>query len=176
MAEAKEPSPVKLIVGAIFANGGILIKAEKELRRKFGPLDFTSPVMPFDRTKYYEEEMGPNLKRKFFSFQKLISPKQLAAIKFYTNRLEKRLSLKKDKPSRSINLDPGYISGSKLVLATCKNYSHRIYLDKGVFAEVTLHFQGGTFVPWPWTYPDYKTSEYIRCFNVIREIYLKQLQ
>ena len=209
MAKGVRPSPVKLICGAIFASEGVLIKAEKELRRKFGPLDFTSPLMRFERTKYYEEEMGPNLKRKFFSFQRLISPQQLAAIKFYTNRLEKRFGLKKDNPSRSINpspvlpslrsglskdtetkskcridsernrsinLDPGYISGSKLVLATCKNYSHRIYLDKGIYAEVTLHFQDATFKPWPWTYPDYKSEGYIQSFNKIREIYLKQLK
>ena len=176
MAKSKKPLPVKLLIGAIFASEGILIRAEEKLRRKFGPLDFESPIMPFDCTKYYEKEMGPNLRRQFFSFQRLISPGELAAIKLYTNRIEKRLSRAKDKPSRTINLDPGYISASKLVLATCKNYSHRIYLDKGVFAEVTLHFRDGTFLPWPWTYPDYKSKGYIQSFNTIREIYLKQLR
>ena len=175
MAEIKKPSLVKPIVGAIFSSEGILIKAKVNLEKKFGPLDFESSIVPFNSTKYYEKEMGPGLLRQFLSFQRLINPQDLAAIKLYTNRLEKRLSCRQDRFSRKINLDPGYICASKLVLATCKNYSHRIYLDKGVFAEVSLHFRQGTFIPWPWTYPDYKTSEYVRCFNAIREIYLKQL-
>lgn len=175
MAEAKRPSPVKLIIGVIFPSEGVLIKAKQRLKKKFGPLDFESPIMPFDCSKYYEKEMGSNLLRQFLSFQRLISPQELTAIKLYTNRLEKRLSRQKHQPSRTINLDPGYISASKLVLATCKNYSHRIYLDKGIFAEVTLCFHDGAFKPWPWTYPDYKSQGYIQSFNSIRQMYMKQL-
>ena len=176
MAKAVRPSPVKLILGAIFASEGVLIKAEAQLKRKFGPIDFASPIIPFNFTKYYEEEMGLGLLRKFFSFQKLINPNQLATIKSYTNRLEKRLSLKKDNLGRTINLDPGYISLSKLVLATWKNYAHRIYLDKGIFAEIALHFQDESFQPWPWTYPDYKSKAYLQVFKAIRQIYLTQLK
>ncbi len=179
MAELNRPSPVKLLIGAIFASEGILIKARVMLERKFGPLDYRSPIMPFDYTGYYSREMGMQLKRQFFSFKKLINPQDLAAIKVYTNRLEKRFSRRQDnlarKMVRRINLDPGYISRAKLVLATCKNYAHRIYLNKGIYAEVTLHFQDGTFVPRPWTYPDYRTQSYIREFNTIRRLYLKQL-
>ena len=175
MAKPKKPSPVKLIVGAITSSEGILIKAKVNLEKKFGPLDFENSIVPFNFTKYYEKEMGPGLLRQSFSFQRLINPQNLAAIKLYTNRLERRLSRKQDRFSRKINLDPGYICASKLVLATCKNYSHRIYLDKGVFAEVTLNFREGTFLPRPWTYPDYKTKGYIQSFNKIREIYLQQL-
>ena len=174
MAEAEKPSQVKLIIGAIFASEGILIEAKVRLEKKFGPVDFQSSFMPFNCTKYYEKAMGPALLRQFLSFQRLINPRQLSAIKLYTNRLEKGLSCTKDRPSRTINLDPGYISASKLVLATCKNYAHRIYLDKGIFAEVTLHFRSGTFTPWPWTYPDYKSKDYIQGFNMIRGMYLKQ--
>ena len=191
MAKSRRPLRVKLVLGAIFASEGILIKAKAGLKEKFGPLDFKSPIMSFDYTKYYEQEMGPKLLRQFFSFQRLIDPEQLAAIKLYTNRLEKELSRVKNRPSRTINpstllridsernrninLDPGYITAAKLVLATCKDYSHRIYLNRGIYAEVTLDFHDGTFMPSPWAYPDYKTSEYIRSFNAIREIYLKQL-
>ena len=178
MAEAKRASQVKLIIGAIFASEGILIAAKKRLEKKFGPVDFQSSSIFFNCTKYYEKAMGPALLRQFLSFQRLINPRQLSAIKLYTNRLEKGLSRAKARSERvmirRVNLDPGYISASKLVLATCKNYSHRIYLDKGIFAEVTLHFRSGTFTPWPWTYPDYKSKDYIQGFNMIREIYLKQ--
>jgi len=175
MAEAQKPSPVKLLIGAIFSCEGILIKAKVRLAKKFGPLDFQSPIVPFNYTKYYEKEMGAGLLRQFLSFRRLISAQQLPAIKLYTNRLEKRLSRAQNRPSRRINLDPGYISAPKLVLATCKDYSHRIYLDKGVYAEVTLHFQEGAFIPRPWTYPDYRSKGYIQSFNTIRDIYLKQL-
>ncbi len=182
MAEAQTPSPVKLIIGAIACSEGILIKASLHLAKEFGPIDFRSPLMPFSYTKYYEKEMGPNLLRQFFSFQRLIDPRKLAKIKLYTNRLEKRLSRTQNNSrtinperSRRINLDPGYISCAKLVLATCKDYSHRIYLERGVYAEVTLHFQDGTFLAQPWTYPDYRSKEYIQNFTKIREIYLRQL-
>ncbi len=175
MAEAKRPSPVKLIIGTIFSSEDILIKAKIILQKRFGPLDFESVIMPFNCTQYYQSQMGPNLLRQFLSFQRLINPQKLAVIKLYTNRLEKGLSRQNGKFRRKINLDPGYLCCSKVVLATCKNYSHRIYLDKGIYAEVTLHFQDGTFAPWPWTYPDYKTNGYIQNFNAIRKIYLKQL-
>lgn len=174
MAEAKRPSPVKLIIGVISSSEGVLIKAKQRLKKKFGPLDFESPLMPFDCTKYYEQEMGPNLLRQFLSFQRLIQPEKLAEIKLYTNRLERALTSRQKGPTRAINLDPGYIEASKLVLATCKNYSHRIYLNRGIFAEVTLHFHDGTFKPYSWTYPDYKTAGYIQSFNTIRAIYMKQ--
>lgn len=175
MAEAIKPSPVKLIIGAIFASEGILIKARQRLERKFGPVDFQSPAIPFDFTDYYRQEMGPNLTRRFFSFQRLIRPEELAGIKLYTNRLEKQFSPGGNKLFRTINLDPGYMSQAKLVLASCKNYYHRIYLGKSVFAEITLYFQDGAFKFHPWTYPDYKSASYIKSFTTIREIYRKQL-
>jgi hypothetical protein len=176
MAKTKKPLPVKLIVGAIFASEGVLIQARRLLAKRFGPLDFESGIFSFDCTDYYEQEMGPGLKRRFLSFKRLINPASLSAIKLYTNKLEERLSRDRSAPQRKINLDPGYISASKLVLATCKNYSHRIYLDKGIYAEVTLQFHKGTFCSFPWTYRDYKTQGYIQAFNAIREAYLRQLK
>ncbi|MBN3039078.1 MAG: DUF4416 family protein [Candidatus Omnitrophica bacterium] len=175
MACASKPSPVKLVVGTIFSSEGVLIKAKKKLENRFGPVDFASEIMAFDFTDYYEKEMGKNLKRQFLSFEKLVWPSQLWHIKRYTNRLERDLRGPASGHSRNINLDPGYIAASKLVLATCKNYSHRIYLDKGIYAEVTLSFRDGVFEPWPWTYPDYRSDRYIHCFNTIRELYLKQI-
>ena len=106
----------------------------------------------------------------------MIYPQQLPGIKLYTNRLEKRFSQNKKGPSRQINLDPGYICAAKLVLATCKDYAHRLYLGEGIYAEATLRFENGTFRAWPWTYPDYQTPEYTRIFQHIRTLYLKQLK
>ena len=174
MAKACRPSPVKLVAGALFADEGILLKAQGNLRRRFGAIDFTSRIIPFNFTRYYAEEMGENLLRCFISFKKLISPDSLADIKIYTNNLEKRSS--KGSKGRRINLDPGYLSAARLVLASCKDYAHRIYLKQGVYAEVTLYFQNGRFRAYPWTYPDYQSQGYLHAFNQIRSLYLKQLK
>ena len=120
--------------------------------------------------------MGRGLKRRFYSFSESIKPDRLVDIKLLTNEIEDRFSRSADFPSRRINLDPGYISPAKLVLASTKNYSHRIYLAKGIYAEVTLYFEKGTFHSFPWTYPDYKSKEYLEIFNKIRGGYLKILK
>lgn len=173
MAKAHNPSVVKLITGILFSNAEVLTKAKVKLTRKFGPIEYESKILAFTYTDYYQEEMGAHLKRQFIGFAKLICPGEIAKIKCFTNALEETLS--KGSKGRVINLDPGYLTLAKLVLATCKNYSHRIYLEKGVFAEVTLQFQKGEFLTQPWTYPDYKTPEYLEALGVLREKYLAQL-
>jgi hypothetical protein len=172
MGEVKVPAEVKLILGMIFKDKTILTKAEKLLFRRFGKIDFESPLIPFLYSNYYKGEMGKDLKRKFISFQKLINPESISQVKIFTNKIEKRLSLR---GKRQINLDPGYISASKLVLASTKNYSHRLYLKRGIYGEVTLSYREKNFCPLPWTYPDYKTDKYLEIFGQIRKIYLKQL-
>ncbi len=163
--------PPKLIMGMIFQDKDICIKAEKALRRKFGRIDFESKMMNFNHTRYYEKEMGENLLRKFVSFRRLINAERLADIKRFTNKLEWRFSID---ARRRINLDPGYLDANKLVLATTKDWAHRIYLKKGIYAELTLHFQNSSFQSWEWTYPDYRTRDYIDIFNQIRKIYLEK--
>lgn len=141
------------------------------LQKKFGRIDYYSLILNFDYTGYYYKEMGRPLKRAFISFQELTGEDKLADIKLYTNRLEKHFSVK---GKRSINIDPGMLNLAKLILATTKDYSHRIYLNKGIFAEVTLCYRSGSFRPWPWTYPDYRSEQCIAIFNSIRNIYISQ--
>lgn len=167
------PPPVKLIIGFIAQEKGLFLELEKILKRKFGPIDFKSQELSFIHTQYYEEEFGDNLSKNFISFEKLIDRKKLAFIKIYTNDLESKFS---KKGRRRINIDPGYLTDSKLVLATTKNYSHRIYLEKGIFAETTLFYKDRQFNPWPWTYPDYKSEEYLKILGHIRSLYMKQLK
>lgn len=171
MGKIRKVSPVKLITGIIFKDEDLRIEAEKALRRRFGQLDFESEIMNFDYTDHYEQEMGKNLSRKFISFKRLIKPEKLAGIKRFTNNLESRFSLG---GKRKINLDPGYLDANKLVLATTKDWGHRIYLGKGIYAEVTLYFQNKTFKSWEWTYPDYRGEDYIRIFNALRKDYLER--
>lgn len=164
--------PVKLIAGCIFRDERVLDKARRLLESKFGSIDFESPAIPFTHTGYYEREFGKGLKRKFVSFKKLISPSRLAGIKAISNSIERRLSTG---PNRLINIDPGYLDYAKLILASTKDYNHRVYVGKGIFAEITLSYQGNSFKPWDWTYPDYKSQEYIDIFNAIRRIYAGQV-
>lgn len=163
---------VKLIVGMIADTASIFKKAAQHLERSYGPIDYTSDVVPFDKTSYYEEEMGPELKRHFISFRRLIRPDKLILVKRHTNKLELKLSHNRKK--RTINLDPGYLDYGKLVLATTKDHQHRLYLGKGIFGEVTLRYTNGSFATWEWTYPDYASPEYIMIFNQIRTIYQQQ--
>jgi len=173
VGKIKEVRPVKLIVGMIAGREELFELSQTELSSKFGMIDYESEILPFVHTDYYEKEMGKHLKRRFVSFQKPFDPEKLAEIKLFTNQLEEKFSLE---DNRQINLDPGYLSLSKLVLATTKDYSHRIYLREGIYAEVTLYYQDKTFKPYPWTYPDYKTKDYQEVFSQIRQIYLEQLR
>lgn len=171
MGLAREARPVKLIVGMIAPREELFVAARRELTAAYGQVDHTSPIWPFDFTAYYIQEFGENLLRQFLSFVELIDPARLAEVKAYTNALEQEHSLQ---GRRQINLDPGYVDLSKLVLATTKNHQHRIYLGQGIYAEVTLRYTNKSFRPWQWTYPDYRTDHYVQFFNQVRETLLQQ--
>jgi len=173
----KEPNPVKLIVGILAANYQCLHSAAHALTDKFGNADFTSEVWPFDQTDYYKEQMGPRILRQFVSIDRLIHPEKLAKIKLRTNKLEQKLAKTLGIPvSRPVNLDPGIIEPSKLVLGTTKNYSHRIYIGRKMYAEVTLIFNKGSWQPLDHTYPDYRQQCYFDFFDKVRTRLLEQLK
>jgi len=173
MGQVKKHPPVKLIAGLIFKDKLSLDRARAALKRRFGEIDFESQVLAFNLTDYYKKEFGEDLKKSFVSFKKLVDPARLTSIKIATNKIEKRLS---KGPRRLVNIDPGYLDLAKLILASTKDYIHRIYLGRGIFAEMTLYYEGDSFVPWKWTYPDYRTPAYIEIFNRIRELYLTQIK
>ena len=175
MAQIKSHPPVKLIVGMITAVPDLLPAVHQSLSEQFGRIDFASDLLPFDYTTYYEPEMGKDLKRQFASFEPLIAPDELAPAKCFSNAVECEFATD-DGGGRRINLDPGYVSAAKLVLASTKDHAHRIYLQDGIYAEITLKFYHKTFQPWEWTYPDYRTPAYIDIFNHIRCIYMEQLK
>lgn len=173
MGRITRAKPVKLIAGFIFKDEKYFNKAESILARRFGKIDFKSRIIPFNFTDYYLKEFGSDLNRVFISFENLISPKSLSSVKVITNRAEEKLSLG---GNRLINIDPGYLDAARLILASTKDYAHRVYLDKGIFAEITLIFKGHSFRSWDWTYPDYKSEKYLEIFHKIREIFLRQCQ
>jgi len=163
---------VKLIVGLISKEGEALKMAEKLISKKFGPIDFRSRLIDFTHTDYYKNEFGENLKRKFISLKCLINPENIYRTKLITGAIERDLS---SAGRRSVNIDPGYITEGKLVLLTTKDHNHRVYLRNGIYAESTLKFHNGTFIPWETTYPDYRSSAYAEIFNAIRSLYKKVL-
>lgn len=173
MGKIRKQQPVKLFIGLIYSQSPVLEKVKACLKKKFGEIDFESETIAFTQTGYYEKEFGKNLVKKNISFKKLINPASLYKIKIFTNKIEEKFS---QNQNRLINIDPGYLDLAKLILATTKDFSHRIYLNCGIYAEVTLCYQDKMFRPLAWTYPDYKTSEYNSIFNIIRETYAKQIK
>lgn len=141
---------------------------------RFGKLDSESPLFPFDFTDYYERQMGKNLKRKFVSFEDLIAPERLSEIKLETNRMEEEIREELRATQRIINLDPGFLTLSALIIATTKDFSHRIPLQNGIYAHLELLFGKEEVRMLDWTYPDFKTQEYQEYFLNIRRLYLSQ--
>lgn len=146
----------KLVCGLIGAPDCEIEKVRTQLEKEFGAVDLESNIFPFDFTDYYEKELGIDLKRQWISFEKLITQEDLKSIKQATIKMEKDFT--RDNGTRTVKIDPGYLELSKLVLATTKNYSHRIYLGNGIFAEITLIYKDHHFQPLEWTYPDYQKN------------------
>ena len=168
-----KPLDVKLVIGLLTGKTEYFTVIRSMLEKTYGPCDLVSPIFDFHHTNYYEEEFGSDLKKMFFSFRDLKTLTNIYKIKLFTNRIENNF---KTCSKRQVNIDPGFISHSKLALFTTKDYSHRIYLHDGIFAEVTLKYEQNSFAPWPWTYPDYKTKEYIEFFNKVRMLYCENMQ
>jgi len=176
MGAIRQFTPVKLFIGVLVSNTKFIPQVEERLAGLYGKIDHRSDVIPFDFTDYYEAEMGDLIDRVFFSFERLIEADQLAEIKRQTNELEDQMRPLYEAVKRPVNLDPGYIEHAKVILASTKNFYHRIYLSSGIFAEVTMHFKNNTFQFFPWTYPDYQSREYQEFFLKMRQIYRSQLR
>ena len=169
------PPPVKLVAGLLYREDGWVDRALNDLKTEFGDIDFQSRAIEFLFTDYYFKEMGQPLFRVFVSFEKLIDPAELAMIKVFTNTLEEKYS-QSSSMNRVINIDPGYLNATAYILATSKNYAHRIYIGRGVFAQQELLFEKKRILTLDWTYPDYRSVEYQDIFKQIRQIYMKQIK
>ena len=169
MSKPRRPAPAKLVVGCFTREKDILGDVARKLSESFGPLDVTSRWLPFEHTDYYASEMGSPLFRRLMAFRELIQQDALADIKLLTNDLEGRFSTQ---GKRLVNIDPGYLLAERLVLATGKNYAHRIYLRAGIYADLTLIYHKGRFHPLDWTYPDYAGDAITGFLWSVRERYL----
>ncbi len=160
--------PEKLVLPILISRMQMRLSLIEELQARYGPVDYTSVDLPFSYTRYYDEEMGTPITRFFLSFLRLIDPGTLARVKSETNTLESRF---KESGKRKVNIDPGLLNLSRFVLASSKDGSHRIPLADGVFAEVTLVYERGGYRPLEWTYPDYRSDEYLAILGDIRQLY-----
>ena len=173
MGVPKYPPLVKLVVGLLAASDGFLDEVTAALGQRFGPVDDCSPRTDWSASTYYRDELGDGIRRQFLSFEHLVGAGKLAALKQLTNALEEAW---RAAGGRRVNIDPGYVAATKLVLASTKDAAHRVYLSGGLYAEVTLHYADGSFRAYPHTYPDYATAESIAFFNRVRTRYLAQLR
>lgn len=148
--------PARLIVGLLGPGAELFARATAAVAAEFGPVGERSADIPFDFTDYYEPELGPGLVRRWVAPGGAFDPGRLAEAKLAAGRIEQRLAVE---GRRQVNVDPGVLSLHSLVLASTKNYAHRIYLRDGVYAELSLIYRSGRFEPLEWTYQDYRSAE-----------------
>lgn len=174
MSVPRQPDPAKLVMGCLMNDKAWLDDLYPALEALGGPVDMISPWLKFDYTDYYTREMGTPLFRKVFVFKNLIEQDALAGIKEETNTVEKKFS---GPEGRNVNIDPGYLLSSRFVLATGKDYSHRIYIGRNLYADLTLMYtKKSGFVTLDWTYPDYASRDMINFLSKARDKYLLDLK
>jgi len=179
MSTISPPLPAKLFVGMLSSDPSLFVSCVEALTREFGPIDFSSPARPWSHTEYYAQEMGAGLLRQFHFFEKAMDPDMLVEVKYRTQQLEQEHAERRNgELHRRINIDPGYITEAKVVLATAKDFPHRVSIGRGVYAESTLRYSKDArgFVPVEHTYPDFYAEEVRQWFMDARERLRKVLQ
>ena len=170
MGEIQKHYPVLLIAAVVSRYDDAFDAAREMTSQHWGEIVMESPRWEFTETKFYHATMGLDLKKQFFVYRPLIAPNEIAEAKIASNQMEADYAARAGHPeSRPLNIDPGYISQAKLVLATTKDRDHRIYLQQGIFAEVTLYFRSGEWTKSRWTYPDYQRSDFQDFFSECRK-------
>ena len=170
MAVPRPPEKALFFTGILAAGRDELSLACQTLENEFGPANRGSTIWPFDRTQYYLNELGTQPIKTFLAWKEPFPSDNIAHKKIATNHMETKLAAKIGGPlSRPVNLDPGYLTLAKLVLASAKNYAHRIHLHDSIYAEVTLQYRQGAFHSLPWTFPDYASGRYDRFFLELRK-------
>ncbi len=156
-----------LFIGSLFSSDNIFDAVLTTLTENFGNILYKTPTLPWNYTSHYNKELGTSIYRNFIFFEKSIDPSYLVDVKLITNEIERVFS---HNNNRQINLDPGYITLAKVVLASTKNYSHRIYLGRAIYGELALLFKNGKFISLPYTYNDYKDEIYLNIFMKVRRL------
>lgn len=180
MAQANSTPPsVSLFFGLLVADDALFAEVEGILQKEYTDIVLRSETLPFDMTDFYNAEMGSCILRRWVGVESTIDPSALRAIKNHTNRIEKIWAEGEgDAMRRRVNIDPGYLTPAKVVLASCKDRDHRMYLGSGIFGEVTLSYKRGSkrYEPFPWTYPDYRTEAAQSFFLEFRERHRERMK
>ena len=173
MGISQQPLKVKSFVAVLCRPDVNKEELLEMLKPAFGGIDCSYGPVPFIFSDYYQEEMGTGLSKSYYTFEMLMDRETLAAKKNFTNHLEQGLLVN---GKRRVNLDPGYLARDKLVLASTKDFYHRLYLSDGIYGEVTLHFRKGEFRYFSWTYPDYKDQAFLEFLTKARAKFMHELR
>jgi len=178
MGAIRHPPKAKFIAAVMVNAAELLVEVKRILQTSFGPIDLESDVYPFTFTDYYASEMGTELRKQILSFDGLLDASELAMRKLRSNEIEAQFAIRRiEGLRRRVNIDPGYVTDSKLVLASTKDFSHRVYIGEGIFGEVTLRYsRTAGFGPLEWTYPDYRTDLVLDFLHSVRTRYMEQLR
>jgi hypothetical protein len=168
MSLPRPPKPAKLVIGVFLRDRHLISPVASDLKEEMGPIDLISAWFPFDLTEYYRQELGAPLFRRMLAFKTLIDQSEIKKIKLITNRIEQKHS---ENGKRRVNIDPGYLVHERFVLATGKNFTHRIYIGGGIYADLTLVYRNGGFQTLPWTYPDYARTDMLGFLGRVRDKY-----
>lgn len=176
MGQATAHPPVLPLVVVFSASPAARHWARQAIEAAWGPVALTSPTFSFSETAYYAASMGTRLELELWACDELMPPTDLPERKRQTNLWEAAYAQEAaDVVSRPLNLDPGYLTLAKLVLASTKDHAHRLYLGEGIFGEVTLNYVRGAWQPLPWTYPNYRRADYQEFLSRCREWYRERL-
>jgi len=178
MSLLQEPGRGNLTISIMYRDEKLLEEVKDLLLKAYGEIDMESPHYKFsDISEYYDKEMGDGVYKVIYSFKNLIKREFVREVKLFAVELEQRYSIGSE---RQINLDPGLLTSENFLLTTGKNFSHRIYLGEGVFAEITLMFtKDNKIKELEWTYRDYLYEPAKSFLLKIRENFkfkLKQLK
>lgn len=174
MSQPTVPLPARALLSVLSARWDAFWPALRpRIESLLGEIDYESADIPFTQTNYYDRELGTPITRRILSFARPLPMDALAQVKLDTNLMEEEWKMD---GRRLFNLDPGYINQERLVLATGKNFSHRVYLSRGIWADLTLIYHKGGWFDLPWTFPDYATSEIKGHLTRIRDLYKRDLQ
>lgn len=177
MGQSTPHPPVLLLLAVISRYGDALRWAADRAVAAWGPVAAESAEFEFTETNYYDTTMGTELRKQFLGLAEPISPERLPEIKLQTNAWEQEYAALARHPEvRPLNLDPGYLTAAKLVLASTKDHAHRIYLGQGIYAEITLTYRHGRWQSHEWTYPDYRRDDFQAFFTRLRDGWRQHLR
>jgi hypothetical protein len=173
VGQEQHPQKALLIAGILYNNGIDPSTVFDCLEDDFGAIALHSRSFPFVETDYYREEMGDELTRQWVAFHRCVEQDEIVSAKLRCNQIERRYFSRGRK--RLVNIDPGYLTLGKVVLATTKDNQHRLYLRDGIYGEVTLRYRHRSYEPWEWTYRDYRREEALHFFEQARSLYREMI-